>query len=231
MEHFWQSVQGFFAGKYIFEEQVACARDGAVFVELGAWKGQSTVFMAVEIINSGKRIEFYSVDSFAGIAFNGLAPKRLDDVTGAILKSEWIKNTEPIKDYVHLIHEDSAKAAELFADATVDFVYVDADHSYPSVTRDIKAWWPKIKPGGVMAGDDLNWFNVEKAITDFFGDMQVKEGFPLNYQPQWQVNKNEQVPDQAARQRPSGELGEMPRKPELGRKQRADPAVARTSSI
>lgn len=35
-----------------------------------------------------------------------------------------------------------------------DFVYIDGDHSYRSVTADLEAWWPLVKPGGIIAGHD-----------------------------------------------------------------------------
>ena len=46
------------------------------------------------------------------------------------------------------------EAAERFADGSLDFVYVDASHKYADARADIEAWWPKVKAGGLMAGDD-----------------------------------------------------------------------------
>ena len=72
MEHYWQDLplevdgRHWFAGVDIYSEQVRRAQDGAVFVELGAWKGRSTSFMGVEIHNSNKRIKFYAVDHWRG---------------------------------------------------------------------------------------------------------------------------------------------------------------------
>lgn len=49
---------------------------------------------------------------------------------------------------------DSAKAAEAFSDGSLDFVFIDADHSYEGVSRDIQAWHPKVKAGGLLCGHD-----------------------------------------------------------------------------
>lgn len=45
-------------------------------------------------------------------------------------------------------------AASHFADASLDFVYLDANHSYLAVRDDLRAWYPKVKPGGLLAGHD-----------------------------------------------------------------------------
>jgi predicted O-methyltransferase YrrM len=58
----------------------------------------------------------------------------------------------------------SLRAAQLIADESLDFVYIDALHDYVSTLQDIEAWWPKLKSGGLMAGHDYL-----HSIT-FYGD-------------------------------------------------------------
>lgn len=77
-----------------------------------------------------------------------------------------------------------------YPDSYFDFIYVDARHDYKGVMLDIRLWWPKLRHGGVMAGDDYaiqsevagNWsvnFDgtvdetgriVRGAVDDFFSD-------------------------------------------------------------
>ena len=45
----------------------------------------------------------------------------------------------------------------------MSFVYIDALHDYDSVKADIAAWWPQVKPGGVLAGHDFHSGNPETA--------------------------------------------------------------------
>lgn len=55
-----------------------------------------------------------------------------------------------------MIRQKSVDAAHIFADKSLDFVYIDANHTYEAVCSDIEAWWPKVKPGGIFAGHDFN---------------------------------------------------------------------------
>jgi hypothetical protein len=56
-------------------------------------------------------------------------------------------------------------------DDSLALAYVDADHSYEGCLRDLKAIWPKIKKGGVLAGHDyLNEaYGVRRAVQEFAG--------------------------------------------------------------
>ena len=61
---------------------------------------------------------------------------------------------------------------------------LDGDHSYDAIRTDIDAWLPKMKPGGLMSGDDFMWPGVEKAATETFGDrlhFRIKGGNRQNY--------------------------------------------------
>jgi hypothetical protein len=53
-----------------------------------------------------------------------------------------------------ILRIDSVAAAHTFPDRSLDFVYLDGDHSLAGCTRDIVAWAPKIKIGGILAGHD-----------------------------------------------------------------------------
>ena len=48
----------------------------------------------------------------------------------------------------------------LFKDNSLDYIYIDGNHDYDHAKQDLKLWWPKLRPGGLMAGHDylqLNW--------------------------------------------------------------------------
>lgn len=58
-------------------------------------------------------------------------------------------------DRVRLLRMTSAKAAGRFKGGSLDFAYLDGDHSFDAVRDDLSLWWPKIRPGGVLAGHDI----------------------------------------------------------------------------
>jgi hypothetical protein len=60
-------------------------------------------------------------------------------------------------------------SAALFADDSVHFAFIDAAHDYESVLRDIRAWLPKIRKGGILAGHDLPHGPVRQAVEHVFG--------------------------------------------------------------
>lgn len=49
-----------------------------------------------------------------------------------------------------LTYCDSAQAAEEWEDAVVDLLLIDACHTFECVNRDITAWWPKVRVGGLL---------------------------------------------------------------------------------
>ena len=48
----------------------------------------------------------------------------------------------------------------------MDFVFIDADHRYESVKADIRAWVPKLRPGGMLSGHDIDYPSVLRAVSE-----------------------------------------------------------------
>jgi predicted O-methyltransferase YrrM len=69
-----------------------------------------------------------------------------------------------------LVREYTWDAADSFDDASFDFIFVDGDHRTESVLRDIEAWRPKIRDGGLLCGHDVGWDSVQKALDQAVPD-------------------------------------------------------------
>jgi hypothetical protein len=65
-----------------------------------------------------------------------------------------------------ILKGDSATAAAEVEDGSLDFVFIDADHTEAGVRRDIAAWRPKVRAGGMVLGHDLAWSSVRRSIDD-----------------------------------------------------------------
>lgn len=76
--------------------------------------------------------------------------------------NDCILNTSEFSDRSFMLRMNSNEASKLFNDGSLDFVYVDANHSYDGVMSDLNLWFPKVKKGGLISGHDYlltNWYN------------------------------------------------------------------------
>jgi hypothetical protein len=71
-----------------------------------------------------------------------------------------------------------------FEDKFFDFVYIDGDHSYEGVKRDVADWYPKVKKGGILSGHDYGnpgnkklTFKVAKAVNEFVKAKKLVNNF------------------------------------------------------
>jgi predicted O-methyltransferase YrrM len=143
----------------------------SVFVELGVWKGHSISFLADALRNKNKKI--YAVDIFEDWDKNKDVQeevKHISEIYNTVLKKT---NTRHL---ITDIKSISWEAANLFEDNSVDFVFIDADHSYESVKKDIKNWLPKIKKNGIIAGHDFHAESVSSAVNELIADVQTAKG-------------------------------------------------------
>lgn len=161
----WENIFGWFNFHNFYTDMVGYFND-AVFVEIGCWEGRSAVFMADKIIKSGKNIKFYAIDIWADYEQEGVMWKARYE--------EFLKNIEPVKSHVNPIRCDSVEASKQFADKSVDFIFIDANHEYEAVKKDILAWMPKLKDGGIIAGHDYNTMGgVNKAVDELIKDFKL----------------------------------------------------------
>lgn len=97
-------------------------------------------------------------------------PKCRGDLWGTEEDYEITKERFKNDNSIYLVREYSEVASFKYSNGSVDFVYLDADHTYEAVYNDLVLWWPKLHQGGIMAGHD--WFCVSypgltEAVIDF----------------------------------------------------------------
>lgn len=172
MQHYFWNVYGWFSpyDGEVYKQMVEQAENGAHFVEVGSFAGRSSCLMAVEIINSKKQIRFDCVDTWLGSIVHQVGQQsEYHSVANGTLFEEFQENMLPVAGFYNAIRLPSAEAAKTYADNSLDFVFIDADHEYESVKEDIEAWLPKVKIGGTLAGHDYEgpwWPGVAKAVHE-----------------------------------------------------------------
>jgi len=112
-------------------------KQGFRLAEVGVYIGESSICILPKIAEvSGS---FVAIDSWKYDSSN-----------------ELLTNIEPWKHICDIRTGVSWEVANEFPNESFDMVYIDASHKYSSVIRDIRAWMPKVKVGGILAGHDYN---------------------------------------------------------------------------
>lgn len=152
----------------LYRDMVVNAEDGALFVELGSFLGQSTAAMGTFIKSSGKRITFDAVDIFELTDFSDEPHFKVIEDHGGDFLAAFKTNMEKaqVADAINIVKATSLEAAATYEDRSISFLMIDASHKYEDVVDDINAWFPKLKFGGIMSGDDLDWPEVKQAVED-----------------------------------------------------------------
>jgi hypothetical protein len=168
----WQEIHGWGAEIVpVYAEMVAKAQPGAIFIELGTWLGQSAAAMGDLIKKSGKDINFYTVDHGLGCDGNPSLMRTIKTY-GGFVGGMAVDNFHKaaVLDHVTPIVTTFARAARLFAPNSIDFVFLDNDHRLAPVLANIKRWWPRLKPGGVIGGHDYGGSHsgVARAVNSYF---------------------------------------------------------------
>ncbi len=90
--------------------------------------------------------------------------------------------------YTWLRKESLSVTQEEIPDGSVDCVFVDGDHSYEAVKADLAFWWKKIRPGGMLLGDDYWMEEVARAVQEFASTRDLPLTFAQNpVNPSYQI--------------------------------------------
>ena len=107
-------------------------KDGLVFVEVGVDEGDFFAAVVQEMDWLGVDVKYYAVDPWFG---------RIEQMKNALnLAIKWAPK-------VWIIRETGDKASRMLEDESVDFVFIDAVHTFEYVTLHMEKFWPKVGPG------------------------------------------------------------------------------------
>lgn len=133
-------------------------RDFSVVVEIGAYKGKSTCFIAEGLKGSSSRL--YSVDTW----FNdgGMRQARMDTFP------DFLRNISPWSDKIIPLRGFSADIRKTWPlERKIDFLWIDGDHAYTGVKKDIEDWLPLVRDGCFVCFHDYREYpGVKRAVDE-----------------------------------------------------------------
>jgi hypothetical protein len=155
-----------------------------MIVEIGVWKGGSTVFMANELKKRALSSVVIAIDTWLGSSEHWL---KSSDVEMSFFNGrpdlyyKFLSNVihAEVADYVVPLPIDSLNAGQILKllRFSPQMIHLDGGHDYESVMADLRVWWPILAPDGILIGDDYyidgTWGEVRQAFDDFFGALNL----------------------------------------------------------
>jgi len=129
--------------------------------EVGVWKGG---YSEVLLQRTGVEV-LYCIDAWDGTGMS-------QEFNGAAIMEEALVRLRTYGDRVQVMRGKSVDMAGHIRDGRLDFVYIDADHSFEGCTADVKAYVHKLRSGGVLCGHDYcnrRGKGVKRAVDELFG--------------------------------------------------------------
>lgn len=147
--------------------------------ELGVWYGETFKYL----VNNCPSLTLFGVDLYEQQPENDGPQKYYPGEDGHKWEHEKYyadiqKFCETSNGRAKIYKGKTTDAAKLIADESLDFVFIDADHSFMGVDEDITHWAPKVKKDGYIIGHDIHWPTVKSAVEKHFGnEYQKSEDF------------------------------------------------------
>lgn len=162
-KHLTENVDGWLRGDEgacLYEFASQCKGLGAI-VEIGSWKGRSTIWLGRGSI-SAKKTKVYAVDPHTG------STEHREFYGKVSTYDEFMKNIDEagLSSLVIPLVMSSKEAASRFT-GPVEFIFIDGEHNYESVKSDFEEWSPKVIDGGyILFHDSAAWSGVLKAVRE-----------------------------------------------------------------
>jgi cephalosporin hydroxylase len=170
-------VPGFFDYNDLYNRVVDEAPPGSWLVEVGVYHGLSLRHLAHAAKAADKNLTVVGIDWGRGspevMPLSAVhSASVVNEMPCGNLASPMLATliTAGVADDCEIILAPSVKGAKYIPDGSCAMVFLDADHSYNAVIADIRAYLPKIMPGGIICGHDYFYFpSVRNAVNEVFG--------------------------------------------------------------
>ena len=151
-----------------------------VIVEIGVWKGSSVITMARRLRELDIDGVVIAVDTWLGAWDHWINDEWFDhlgwDHGYPSISRKFMSNVvaEGLEQQVVPLPLDSLNSAQVLKHFGIepDIVHLDGAHDFDAVIADLRVWWPLLKPGGLLIGDDYHddnhWPGVRRAFDEYF---------------------------------------------------------------
>ncbi len=152
----------FFKGRKI----IAC--------EIGVWYGRNA-----RIMNEQLNIEkLFLIDNYADTIINDFNKEKIESYAHK-------RNNKGNEVWIRKKSENAIEDIEM-----LDFLYIDGNHDYEYVKKDLELYWDKIEHGGIIAGHDIQEKGVSRAVIEFANERSLKIRF--GERRDWWIIKGEE---------------------------------------
>lgn len=146
-----------------------------LMVEVGVDSGS----LSESMLRHVPRLRVIGVDPYPDVYGGVPSVQRVDKMGSRHLYNIALSKYEQFSERAELQRLTSVIAAGNWKSQPIDIVYIDAEHDFDSCRADIMAWYPLVRPGGIIAGDDYqSAYGVPWAVHD-----QLPLGVTLNLAP------------------------------------------------
>lgn len=170
----WREIEGWFNFSPVYDHIIRRASKNDIIVEIGTWFGKSTCYLAQRAKLSRKNLHIIAVDTFKGDG-EAVYKEKIAEHGGSIY-GKFIENMTKagVIEVISPMQMSSISASYHIPNESVFAVFIDGNHSYKEVYEDVRAWLPKVKPGGILAGHDICMPDVSNAVRDALASLNIK---------------------------------------------------------
>jgi Methyltransferase domain len=154
---------------------------GGIAAEIGVWEGK----FSEKILQIAQPKELHLIDPWLyqpEFGNTGFGRKKNETRMDEMFHEVAARFAD--KPYIKLHRAMSDQALSSFPDNYFDWVYIDGNHNEPFVGQDLALAKVKVKPGGIIAGDDFNWQTeigapVRRAVEALVAELGTKAKLEL----------------------------------------------------
>ena len=141
-----------------------------LIVEIGSFKGRSTRALGDNALGKVIAIDHWNGEDYVG----------LNEEQRQLLYKEFCTNLSDLieskKVTPYRMNSGDVNNVPELEQLKPDMVFIDGDHMYENIKRDIEIWLPKVVNGGLICGHDAAYYPVIRSVRELIPDHELVKG-------------------------------------------------------